>query len=422
MKIAKSIVSIILFIAISALAFQVITQAHENQKRKKDYAELNNFKYGLFSVDAWKEQLAIIITSEIDKLYLTRKNEKTLHSHLETQLGILIDKIDQRIRKNSKSALKQSIMDAFVDVEDIKKGIPEYADAIMAEMTASKTEGQIKSMLKSKINSYMEKTFDVSENNKKEEIILKSGAYFEEAAKEVITKKIGRTNDLIVELAAIMIGLAILLFAMEAFSRGPLPQTQYIILTLTLIVLLTTGVTTPMIDMEAKISELNFVLFDHPIRFENQVLYFQSKSIIDVFWIMIKHSELQMNAAGLLMVGFSIVFPLLKMISSLCYYYNYCRAREYRLINWFVLKSGKWSMADVMVVAIFMSFIGFNGILNTQLGNLKKFSDEIGILTTNGTSLQPGFYVFLTYTVLAMFLSGFLKYRPRDCELPQAKA
>jgi hypothetical protein len=30
------------------------------------------------------------------------------------------------------------------------------------------------------------------------------------------------------------------------------------------------------------------------------------------------------------------------------------------------------------------------------------------LLTTNGTSLQPGFYLFLTYTLLALFLSELL--------------
>jgi hypothetical protein len=65
-------------------------------------------------------------------------------------------------------------------------------------------------------------------------------------------------------------------------------------------------------------------------------------------------------------------------------------------------------MADVMVVAIFMAYIGFNGIIANQLGHLNLKSDEVVLLTTNGTSLQPGFYLFLTYTLLALFLSELL--------------
>ena len=65
-------------------------------------------------------------------------------------------------------------------------------------------------------------------------------------------------------------------------------------------------------------------------------------------------------------------------------------------------------MADVMVVAIFMAYVGFSGIITNQLGELSSAAQEVAILTTNGTSLQPGYYLFLTYTLLALFLSGFL--------------
>ena len=163
-----------------------------------------------------------------------------------------------------------------------------------------------------------------------------------------------------------------------------------------------------MIDMDARISRMSIALMGHPIYFENQVLYFQSKSILDVFWIMIKHKDHQMKIVGVLLITFSIFFPLLKIISSLGYYYNYHNARENPVIKFFVLKSGKWSMADVMVVAIFMAYIGFNGIISSQFGQLKTAAQEMVILTTNGTSLQPGYFVFITYTLLALLLSEFL--------------
>ncbi len=153
---------------------------------------------------------------------------------------------------------------------------------------------------------------------------------------------------------------------------------------------------------------MSFVLLDHPISFMNQVLYFQSKSILDVFWIMITHKDMQMKAVGILMIMFSIFLPVLKMISSIGYFYNYREAQKSRWIQFFVLKSGKWSMADVLVVAIFMAYVGFNGIITSQFGNFNSTDQDIVILTTNGTSLQPGFYIFLTYTLLALFLSGFL--------------
>ena len=155
----------------------------------------------------------------------------------------------------------------------------------------------------------------------------------------------------------------------------------------------------------------------HSIHFDNQVLYFQSKSILDVFWILITHEDIQMIFVGVLLITFSIFFPLFKILSSLGYYYNYHYARDNPVIKFFVLQSGKWSMADVMVVAIFMAYIGFNGIITSQFSQLSSAGQELAILTTNGTSLQPGYYLFLTYTLLALFLSGFLTRKPQVYDL-----
>ncbi|MBA2405100.1 MAG: paraquat-inducible protein A [Bdellovibrionales bacterium] len=417
MKHVKLAVSIIIFFSISFLGYQMITGSMKNQKFKRDYAEINHFKYGLFSVDAWKEQLTVIITDEIDKLYLTRKNKDTLKDHLETQLGVLIDKVFERIRKNNKgSPLKQSIMDEFLKVDEVKQGIPEYAQAILKEMSKSKSENQIKGMLKDKIEHYVRETFDTKDATLKQIIIAESGMEDEDGARKKIKEVLLRNHEVISEQALIIIVLAIVLFIFEGLTKGPLLPSHYFILTATLLVMMIVGVTTPMIDMEAKISNLSFVLFDHPIVFRDQVLYFQSKSILDVFWVMITHKEIQMKLVGVLVIGFSIVFPLFKMASSLLYYYDYCRARKYRIIRFFVEQSGKWSMADVLVVAIFMSYIGFNGIINSQLGNLGESTPNLELITTNGTNLQPGYYLFLAYTVLAMFLSLFLKNRPYICE------
>lgn len=419
MKHLKVSLIFVLFLTIIVLGTQVIANSRKNQKIKKEIAELQHFTYGLFSVDKWKEQITVIIVKEIDRFSLSRGNQKQLKSHLERQLHILIDKIDEKMtRDNAKTTegrLKQTLIDGFVDIKDIKEGIPQYADAILKELSSPRLEAEIKSMIKDKINDYLKKTYDVKKPSLKERIIASYKLADEEIAIQKLKHKNARLNAIISEHSLLIIVLALIIFVIEGFTRGALSPTNYFLLTFTLMSLLLVGVTTPMIDMEAKISHLSFRLFDHPVTFNDQVLYFQSKSVMDVFWIMIKHKDLEMKLVGVLMVAFSVVFPVLKMLSSLAYYFDYCQARKYRLIQFFVLKSGKWSMADVLVVAIFMAFIGFNGIINSQLGDLKPPGEAMELLTTNRTNLQPGFYIFLAYTILAMFLSGFLKSRPYDC-------
>jgi len=420
MKLFKLILSLIFIIASVILCELIISNSISNQKNKTDYAELNHAIYGLLSVDEWKRQITLILSAEIDKMDLSITNEQDLRKHVEVLLNTLIDKIDQKIKEgNSDSAegwVKQSFINIFISLEDIKKGIPEYADAIIHEIKESKTRDQIKTLLKKQLEQYSDQTYDTQDTSQKSRIILGTGSKDIESARIKINKAISVEQNLIFKESILLILLSVILFSLSGFSKQPLAPTRYILLVLSLIILLIAGVTTPMIDMEAKISQLSFMVMGHPVHFENQVLYFQSKSILDVFWIMITHKDIPMKFVGILMITFSIVFPLLKIVSALGYYYNYHQARENPVINFFVLKSGKWSMADVMVVAIFMAYIGFNGIITSQFAQLSSAGQELEILTTNGTNLQPGFYLFVTYTLLALFLSEFLTREPRAYE------
>lgn len=416
MKMLKLVLFLISIIASVVLCHQINANAISNQENKNDYAELNHVKYGMFSIDEWKRQITVILVGEIEKLYLSRTNERMIKKHVEVQLNALIDNVDKKIREENANTvggwISQAFINIFVSLEDIKKGIPEYADALIQEMKKSKTRGQIKTMLNEQLKQYLSQTFDTRDTAHLSSILLRTDSRDIASARMKLDDVISVKQDLIQKEAFLLILLSVVLFALSGFGKRPLDLSHYILLVLSLITLLTAGVTTPMIDMEAKITQMSFMLVGHPIHFENQVLYFQSKSILDVFWIMITHKDLQMKFVGVLMVTFSIVFPLLKIVASLGYYYNYREARENPVIMFLILKSGKWSMADVMVIAIFMAYIGFNGIITSQFGQLSSISQELVILTTNGTSLQPGYYLFLTYTLLALFLSGFLNRKP----------
>ena len=96
-----------------------------NQENKNDYAELNHVKYGLFSVDAWKQQITVILAEEIDKLDLSRTDERDLRKHIEVLLNTLIDKVAKKIREgNADSAggwVSQAFIDIFVSLKILKR-------------------------------------------------------------------------------------------------------------------------------------------------------------------------------------------------------------------------------------------------------------------------------------------------------------
>lgn len=105
----------------------------------------------------------------------------------------------------------------------------------------------------------------------------------------------------------------------------------------------------------------------------------------------------------------SLIFPSLKLLSTMACQSGNEKVNSNRLVRFFVLKSGKWSMADVMVVAIFMAYIGFNGIVDNQMEHLAGGAEPVEVFTTNGTQLLPGFYLFLAFVLSGLVLSEIVK-------------
>lgn len=417
MKLLNLGLATILIVLSAFLCQQIIANSLVNQGDKNDLAELNHIKYGLLSIDQWKSQVTIILEDEINKIYLSKENEQVLRAHIEVLLNTLIDKVDKKIKKkNADSAggrVTQSFINTFIDLDDIKKGIPDYANAVIHEIKKAKTKRQIKAVLQDQLEQYSEQTFDIPDTPILNRILLRMDCKDVVSARIKLAAEVAARHDLIVKQVLLLIGLSGLLFAAAAFSRTALLPAQAIFLVVSLLTLLIAGVTTPMIDMVATLSQMSLMLLGHPVHFENQVLYFQSKSILDVFWIMITHQDIEMKLVGILLVTFSVVFPVAKLVSSLLYYFDYRHAQHNRAIQFFVMHAGKWSMADVMVVAIFMAYIGFNGIITSQLGHLNSSDQDLVILTTNGTSLQPGYYLFVSYVLLALLLASLLKRSPQ---------
>jgi hypothetical protein len=65
-------------------------------------------------------------------------------------------------------------------------------------------------------------------------------------------------------------------------------------------------------------------------------------------------------------------------------------------------------MADVYVIAIFMAYIGFQGILDHQLSRLNMETESLVSISTNNTSLQPGFIIFVGFVLYSLLLSMIL--------------
>ena len=407
MKIIANLISILLAVGIIALTPPLVRDSLQDQQAKSDLAEANHIMYGIFSVNAWKSQISTIIYQEIQKINLQPTTVK-LKGTIENQLSAIIDKLNEQVREANKSSLggriKQILIDLVVDIEVVKKGVPRYADAVIEQINKPETQKLVKDLATKQIKAILKKTHDEPSKGLVRGVLERTDSKSVEEATAKLQGGIRSREEKIRQHGYVIIALAIVLLGWVAipWNRTGLGYASVFVALTTLLVI---GVILPMIDLEAKIAEMSFVLIGHRVAFENQILYFQSKSIWNIFTLMIQHEDVKMKFVGVLVVMFSIVFPTLKLLSSALYLASQ-RARNWKVVQFLAFKIGKWSMADVMIVAIMMAYIGFNGIVQNQFGKMKAVvPEDITFIATNGTALQVGYYIFITYVILSLFFS-----------------
>lgn len=161
------------------------------------------------------------------------------------------------------------------------------------------------------------------------------------------------------------------------------------------------GIAIPMLEIGAYSQDLHIPLkFQDPFFGQNWDLskdfqgrmyyYYQNKSVLELLGILFSSGN---TVVAVSILGFSIVMPALKLALSLLMLVNR-KVRKSNLLWKIVSKIGKWSMADVFVVACFLAYLSF---YNMNSG-----------IETEAHSL-PGLYYFLAYCILSIASSMYLE-------------
>tara|TARA_R110000737_G_scaffold71823_1_gene100347 strand:+ start:253 stop:861 length:609 start_codon:yes stop_codon:yes gene_type:complete len=106
---------------------------------------------------------------------------------------------------------------------------------------------------------------------------------------------------------------------------------------------------------------------------------------------------------AILIFAFSICIPVLKFILlSIAYVKKHSRFEV--TIYSFISKIGKWSMADVFVVAIFLAVLSTNHAETASQQQLSIFGFKLDLIVSSETlsALGPGFYYFTGYCLLSL--------------------
>jgi hypothetical protein len=373
---------------------------------KEDWVEISEIKYGLFNMDHWKNIIAEVLEKKINEFELEDSNKVVVRKKVETFLYKTIDDFETKFYKDNQKTLSGSMKNAVVNytgmMDKIKSEVPNLSKQVVEFISQPQNKSAIKEFVKSKLDGYFAETFanvDYSDTD----IILKK--YHQSTipdAKIALQHLIDKQDTMWtigkITLMALSAMAGIILILISSLSRVDLLLS--ILISLSLMVL---GIVMPMIEIDARIAELQFTFLGESIQFTNQVLYYKSKSIMEVVGLMLTQKKPDVFAVGILIFSFSVLFPAIKLVFSTLLLYR--PEWNHPVIRFFVFKSGKWSMADVMVVAIFMAYIGFSGIISEQLFHLEKISHQLSILTTNESSLQVGFYAFISFVIISMLIS-----------------
>ena len=407
----KIVISSIALTAAMVLSIQYISLARQNQILKTELAEINHIRYGLLNADNWGDQLATILSIKILEFSLSPDEREKVLENLENMFYQLIDEVEMMLKSQNTgrfSALKNWIGGIAINLDFLRDNVPYYAEQVLVELNKPENKVIMQQFLSNKLNEFAASTYNLDQMAPLKAVMEKYDCINKEVCRDLIWEEIQMNNREIKLRVILIMAIISAVFLLNLATRKKINMVQASLLIFGSFLLLLGGVTTPMIDLEAKIDQLMLQLMGERITFLNNIIFFQSKSITDVVRILFQEGTLPMLFVGVLVFTFSIIFPSIKLISSLLYSYRLGKLRESRLIQFFVIKSGKWSMADVMVVAIFMAFVGFDGIIGSQLDQLKQASEQVHILTANGTRLLSGFYLFLLFCVSSLLLSEIL--------------
>ncbi|HLH16343.1 MAG TPA: paraquat-inducible protein A [Bryobacteraceae bacterium] len=397
------------------------------RKLRTELAELEHVRYGLLNADRWVERLVPILDAQIDALDLNAA-KATLRPMVQSSLYRLLDQVkDKMSAKPAQSSgglgglfSQGNSMIVNMVVGSLKPHIPEYTETVLAELGRPEARAAVKKYIRGVLADGARNTFGGVDMRTYDSILRENGCADGAGCRQQLVTRLSEMDRTIWFGCGTVLAATALAFLLLLTGRPMLSRPATIVCLLFCMTLLIGGVITPMLEVEAKISALQMTFLGQPIAFTDQVLYFQSKSVLEVFRVLITYGRPDMWVVGVLVLMFSIIFPALKILTSAVCLFQPRLLRTSRIARFFVLESSKWSMADVMALAIFMAFVAFNGLIANSMNGLAQSGAQLTI-PTDSSRILAGYYLFIGYCMASLFLARKLARGLRAPEAPRVE-
>lgn len=406
----RSVLLVLLALALTVCSLLVHNVEQRSHQLKADEMELSSINYGLFNPDRWKDAIKAIVAQEIITFKIEGKDRVVVKEQLEKAMRQVLDELRRTVDDHDhgvKGTLRKAVMNAVVPMDAIRADIPEYAESVLDELDKPANREKLKGFALDQLDSLAAETSGKIDMHLHDRIMARYGFTDPKAGIASLRHDRAVLENTRTAYGWAILGLIVLMVVLMLIREAP-RKLDLAVLLLSATVLLITALLMPMIDIEARITSFKLVVLGGPITFSDQVLFYESRSILQVIWLLLEDRDPALMLVAVLVFCFSVAFPFTKLILS---FTSVLRNKlpKSKVLRFFVLKSAKWSMADVLVVAMFMTYLGFNGLVNSQLAQLRDLSSSIHIMTTNRSALELGFYLFTGFVLLGLVISALME-------------
>ena len=371
---------------------------------RTDLAEIENARYGILSADQWRTIIGPMLNAQIDQLDF-KGQSKNLRPQVQRALNALLDKMD--------ADKPSGIQGMFVSkmIASLRPKVPEYTNVVMAQLVNKGTEKGFKDSIRGVLANAVANTFGNTDMTTYNAILRHYGCASGAACEQTLGQQIAAADTQLNRDYLTVLACAALAFILLMIGTPTLSRAAVVVLMSFCIAMGVGGVLSPMLEVEVRVTKIDATLLGTPIEFRDQSLYYRSKTVYEVFQTLIHMGRPEMSVVGVLVILFSVVFPTLKMLALAASLFRPTLLRTNRFVKLLAFELSKWSMADVMVLAIFMSFVAFNGVIGSAFDGLRSVPNVQQVLIpTNASKILPGYYLFIGFCVSSILLSRKLHH------------
>lgn len=419
---ARRLLCTLLAISVIATCVWMVLLDRQVQALDADRAELRHVRYGLLNVDAWKRMIVDILAREIDRIDLTPEVRERLRIAIEASIAAAVAEASRSMAAGINGALPaplrgvadieltlRRITGALVSSKAFQSGASTMSERALEILERELDPDRLRAHLHARLTDNADQTFATVDYRRFEAVLARHASADPAAVLAEIDERLGGLHDLqAIGYTALLV--ALLAIVALVVTGGPRDRPELFALATAASALLACSLVLPMLTIEATIASLEFTLAGNPVSFSGQVLFHESKSILGVAETLLSSARPGPVLVALLLISFSVLLPLAKLIGTFAVI-SLGSIPTRPSLRFLVFESGKWSMADVIVVAILMAYLGFNGVIDYQLSALGGLHPDVGVVAHNDTALGSGFYVFFGYCLVGILAGVLVRWR-----------